>query len=221
VANQDRVGRLFQQRSGNQKAYQVLDDRLLFVDPADQTKAVRIDAGGVTTATTRVLTAPDYDVNLGTGEGGLANVVDTGGAFATPIVLTSADSGSTYLLDDAAGLDFTLPVISAATIGMKFRFLVVLEVTSNSYRITAGEATDLFMGAVIMVDKDAATGDTNALISLFRPDQSNDDALTIAGADDTTGSLMGGWVQFEAITATRWFVTGVLIGDGSLATVFA
>jgi hypothetical protein len=199
-----------------------LADTELFVEgSADATKRVRFEADGITAATTRVITLPDYDVTLGSGVGGLRSVVDTEGVFATPIVLTSADSGKTYLLDDAAGLDFTLPVISAATVGMHFRFVLVTEVTSNSYRITAGEATDLFIGNVIMLDKDTATGDANALISLFRPDVSNDDALTIAGADDTTGALVGGWVEFEAISATRWFVRGVLIGDGALATVFA
>ena len=33
-------------------------------DPADLTKAVRIDAGNITTATTRVLTAPDADATI-------------------------------------------------------------------------------------------------------------------------------------------------------------
>jgi hypothetical protein len=151
----------------------------------------------------------------------LGGVVDTGGAFATPIVLTAADSGKTYLLDDAAGLDFTLPAISTSNIGMTFRFVLVTEVTSNSYRITSGEATDLMVGSVVMYDKDVAEGSTEALLQIFRPDVSDDDAITIAGADDTTGCLVGGWLELQAISATRWFVRGVLIGDGALATIFA
>lgn len=208
-------------KDSNDGYVRFLDNVCLWVDPVTNTKAARLDVGNVTAGQTRVLTVPDYDVNLGTGEGVLRNVVDTAGVFATPIVLTSADSGSTYLLDDAAGLDFTLPVISTTNIGMTFRFVLITEVTSNSYRVTAGEATDLFVGGVIMLDKDAATGDANALIGQFRADVSNDDALTIAGADDTTGSLVGGWVEFEAVTAARWFVRGILWGDGTLATVFA
>lgn len=208
-------------QSGAANVLQIPDSTLQITDNADPTKVVVFSTGGLTAATTRTITVPDVDLNLGLSAGGKRTVVDTGGAFATPIVLTAADSGKTYLLDDAAGLDFTLPAIAAGTIGMTFRFLLQTEVTSNSYRITAGEATDLFLGHILMVDKDTATGDANALISLFRPDGSDDDALTIAGADDTTGALIGGAVTFEAITATRWFVTGVLIGDGSLATVFA
>src|SRR5687768_1884659 len=51
-------------------------------------------------------------------------VTDTGGAYATPIALTEAQSGRVILVDDAAGLDFTLPAITASNIGMHFKFLV-------------------------------------------------------------------------------------------------
>ncbi len=101
-----------------------------------------------------------------------AQVTDTGGAFATPIVLTTAQSGRTILLDDAAGLDITLPAIGAGDIGTTFRFFINVEVTSNSYRITAATG-DLLFGHVVITDKDAATGDANALISIFRPNGSS------------------------------------------------
>jgi hypothetical protein len=55
----------------------------------------------------------------------------------------------------------------------------------------------------------------------MRPDVSDDLIMTITGTDDTQGSLVGGWVEFTAITATRWFVRGSLIGDGALATNFS
>jgi hypothetical protein len=148
------------------------------------------------------------------------NVVDTGGAYATPIVLTAANSGSVYLLDDAAGLDFTLPAITASNIGMRFGFRLIVEATSNAYRISA-LAADLLIGHVHIYDKDVAEGSTEALLQIFRPDVSDDLVLTIAAADDTTGVLVGGWLEFEAVTAARWFVRGSLIGDGALATIFS
>jgi hypothetical protein len=43
---------------------QPLADTFTVADPADLTKAVRIDAGNITTATTRVLTAPDADATI-------------------------------------------------------------------------------------------------------------------------------------------------------------
>lgn len=149
-----------------------------------------------------------------------AQVTDTGGAFATPIVLTADQSGRHILLDDAAGLDFTLPAIDAATVGTKFTFFLTTEVTSNSYRFTA-QTGDLLSGHVVIYDKDVAEGSTEALLQVFRPDGSDDLIVTIAGADDTTGSLVGGWIEFTAITTTRWFVRGSLIGDGALATIFS
>lgn len=42
-----------------------LDTHPIVQGSADSTKKVRIEADGITTATTRVLTAPDYDVTLG------------------------------------------------------------------------------------------------------------------------------------------------------------
>lgn len=41
------------------------DTTALVQDPVDNTKLVRIDAGGLATATTRTITMPDADVNLG------------------------------------------------------------------------------------------------------------------------------------------------------------
>lgn len=142
-----------------------------------------------------------------------AQVTDTGGAFATPIVLTAAQSGRVILVDDAAGLDFTLPAISAAEIGTKFEFLVTTTVTSNSFRVTAASG-DLLRGGVFIVDFDTANTGT-----YFTPDESNDLIMTMNGS--TTGGKKGTKVTFTAITATGWFVDGLVFGDGVLATPFS
>jgi hypothetical protein len=185
------------------------DSVLQIEDNSDSTKVLTFSVGGITAATTRTITVPDYDLTLGSGVGGLKTVVDTGGAFATPIVLTAADSGKHYLLDDAAGLDFTLPAIVTANVGMQFIFYLQTEPTSNSYRWTA-QAADLLIGQVVIYDKDVAEGSTEALLQIMRPDGSDDLITTITGTDDTQGSLVGGWL-----------VRGSLIGDGALATIFS
>jgi hypothetical protein len=215
MANQDRVGRLFQQVSGNQKAYKVLDDRLLFVDPADETKAVRLDAGGVTTATTRVLTVPDLDMNLGTGVGGLKSIVDTAGVFATPIVLTAADSGKVYLLDDAAGLDFTLPALTSANLGIHYTFFLTVTNTSNSYRLTA-QTGDIINGHVLISDFDAAYTAPQILAA-----EAGGATLVATIGPAAKGGTAGGWIDITAITATGWFIRGSLMGDGTIATIFS
>lgn len=147
-------------------------------------------------------------------------VVDTGGAFAAPIALTAAYSGKIILLDDAAGLDFTLPALTAAEVGITYTFRLIVEPTSNSYRWTA-QAADLLIGHIVIFDKDVAEGSTEALLQVMRPDVTDDLVCTITGSDDTQGSLVGGMVTFEALSATRWFVHGTLIGDGALATNFS
>jgi hypothetical protein len=128
-------------------------------------------------------------------------------------------SGTTQLLDVATGIDFTLPAISAATVGMHFRFLLTVEPTSNSYRWT-GQTGDVMGGHLVVIDKDQVEGSTEAVQQLNRPD-GTDLICTITGTDDTQGSLVGGWLEFEATTATQWFVRGSLIGDGALAQNFS
>lgn len=143
-------------------------------------------------------------------------VTDTGGAYATPVVLTAAQSGRVVLVDDAAGLDFTLPAIGASDIGMVFDFLVTVSVTSNNFRVTAA-AGDLLNGGVLSVDFDAAY--TAPQIEFFEPDFTNDLIMTCNGT--TTGGKKGTRIKFEAVSATQWFVTGTLVGDGVLATPFS
>lgn len=235
MSAKDRIsGKLFRLRSGNQDVieledgasagsgprFEPRDDQFYVVDPADVTKKVRFDAGGVTTATTRVVTMADRDLDLGGTGGQVRSVYATGGAYATPVVLTANDSGKTILLDTAAGLDFTLPAITSSNTGIHFRFYVTTTLTSNNYRFTA-QSGDLLLGNVLIIDKDAATGDANALFSVFRPNGSSHLVVTIGGSADTSGRLQGGWLELEAITATAWFVRGILIGDGALATVFS
>lgn len=140
-------------------------------------------------------------------------VTDTGGAFATPIALTEAQSGRLLLGDDAAGLDFTLPALAATQIGTYYEILVTTSVTSNSLRFTA-QAGDLLRGGVFIVDFNTANTGT-----YFTPDESDDLVFSMNGT--TTGGKKGTRVRLTAITATGWFIDGLVFGDGTLATPFA
>lgn len=140
-------------------------------------------------------------------------VTDTGGAYATPIALTEAQSGRVVLVDDAAGLDFTLPAVAAAQVGTHYKFIVTVTITSNNFRVTA-QSGDLLKGGILMMDFDTAnTG------SYFTPDGSDDLIFTCNGS--TTGGKKGTCVEFIAISATEWWVHGLVFGDGSLATPFS
>lgn len=133
--------------------------------------------------------------------------IDVAGA----ITLTSAYSGYTFLLDKADGLAFTLPT---EAVGMKFRFVVTTAVTSNAYSITSAATADLHVGGLVSIDTD--TGDA---VAFWKPDASNDDALSMNGS--TTGGLVGTDITFECFAANRWHVTGVVFGSGEVATPFA
>lgn len=143
-----------------------------------------------------------------------ANIINTGGAYATPIVLTEAQSGNVILVNDAAGLDFTLPAVAAAQVGTTYRFLVTTTVTSNNFRVTAASG-DFLNGSVWIADFD--TANTGAY---FTADGTTHLVMTMNGG--TKGGKKGTVVDFTAISATGWFVTGVQVfGDGVLATPFS
>lgn len=139
-------------------------------------------------------------------------VTDTGGAFATPIVLTAAQSGRVILVDDAAGLDFTLPALTAAEVGVHFLFVVTVTVSSNSFRVTAASG-DLLFGGIQLTDFDTADK-----CAFFAPD-GNDLIMTMNGS--TQGGKQGTWVEYIASSATQWLVRGVGAADGALATMFS
>lgn len=194
----------------------VWDSTFRVQDTDDTTKELAFDVGSLTTATTRTITIPDRSFTLGGGDGSRYNIVDTGGAFATPVVLTAAQSGRVILVDDAAGLDFTLPALAAADVGIYYKFLVTTTITSNSFRVTA-QAGDLLRGGLWMVDFDAAyTAPQGAFIE---PDESDDLVMTMNGS--TTGGKKGTVVELIGVTATGWFVTGTVAADGVIATPFS
>jgi hypothetical protein len=168
---------------------------------------------GAVTLASPTLTSPTFS---GAMLGGKRTVVDTGGAFATPIVLTAANSGSIYLLDDAAGLDFTLPAITASDTGIEYTFFVTVTNTSNSYRITAATG-DLYRGCVWVVDTNAVYTAPQAVIE--EPNGSSHLILDLTS--DATGGMIGGWFTITAITATGWFVRGILNADGTILNPFA
>ena len=142
------------------------------------------------------------------------NVINTGGAYATPIALTAAQSGSVILVNDAAGLDFTLPAIGAADIGITYRFVVTTTITSNNFRVTAATG-DFLNGGVWIADFDTASTGT-----YFTANGAADLVCTMDGS--TQGGKKGTVIEFTAISATGWYVTGIQVfGDGSLATPFS
>ena len=128
--------------------------------------------------------------------------------------LTTDESGSTVLFDRAAGIVVTLPL---AVPGLVYEFAVTTSVTSNSYKVITGAATELLIGSYTSVDTD-----TSNAVAVFTGNGSTHIAVTQAAAStNATGGLVGSKLRFTCLSTTRWMVEGTVQGAGTVATAFA
>lgn len=158
------------------------------------------------------------DYNSATGmtivKGQDLNIVSGSGATVT---LTTAQSGSVILMDRAAGITFTLPTASASTIGMYFDFVVTTTVTSNSYKVITGAATELLIGGYVNVDTDSSNA-----VAVFTGNGSTHISINMSSAStNATGGIVGTKLRFTCLSTTRWMVEGIVQGAGTPATAFA
>lgn len=141
-----------------------------------------------------------------------ANLISGSGATVT---LTAAQSGSSVLFDRAAGIVFTLP---APQVGLKFRFLTSIAVTSNAYKIITDAGTTLLIGNVVS-NTAAATPSANDGPKTFAANGSTHISISMNGS--TTGGLIGTFIEVECVSTTQWHVNGIVLGSGVIATPFA
>lgn len=134
-----------------------------------------------------------------------------GGVFATPIQLTTAQSGKKIVVADAAGLAYLLPAIATADIGTWFEFFVTVSVTSNSFKVTSATG-DLMAGSIYLSDDTAAY---TAPQGIVQKPAGTFLIMTMNGT--TSGGKIGTRVRFTATSATQWFVEGVANGSGNLS----
>lgn len=124
--------------------------------------------------------------------------------------LLAKESGALCLLDLAAGVTYTLP---APVEGMNFEFSASV-VGTGTYKILTNASTVFLLGAYMVGDAAIATsGD------VFTGNGSTHRAITMDL--DTKGRLVGGNLKFTALSATQWFVSGMVIGTGAIVDAFA
>ena len=135
--------------------------------------------------------------------------------------VTTADSGTTYLLNRAAGITVTLPTAAA---GLQYSFIIGTTFT-GTLSIDGAAAVDIYSASsnLLIWDKDAP-GTVSA--KQFYADGSDDDKMTMDA--DTKGRFIGGKINLLGIatggqgSATAvWHMDGLVYGDGTLATPFA
>jgi hypothetical protein len=115
------------------------------------------------------------------------------------------------LFDRAAGTVYTLPV---PVKGMRFNFSASVSRTSVADTIITSGATVFLLGAYVASDAAIATsGD------VFSGNGTSHVSIVLDG--DTKGGLIGGDLEFTALSATVWFVSGSVVGTGTMVTAFA
>ena len=139
---------------------------------------------------------------------GRANVIISDGVATRQLLAT--ESGSLCLMDNAAGVVYTLPTPS---IGMIFEFMTKTTITSNAAKIITNLATEFLLGEIFAFTTATASG------AGFAADGTSIRALSSNGS--TTGGIIGDRYKVEAISTTQWLISGVTVGSGTLATPFA
>ena len=154
---------------------------------------------------------------------GITNfVTDVESITAATKTVTTADSGTTYLLNRAAGITVTLPTAAA---GLQYSFIIGTTFT-GTLSIDGAAAVDIYSASsnLLIWDKDAP-GTVSA--KQFYADGSDDDKMTMDA--DTKGRFIGGKINVLGIatggqgsaTVVWHLYSPLLIGDGTLATPFA
>ena len=95
-------------------------------------------------------------------------------------------------------------------IGTSYTFFIETAATAVSI---ATDGTDKFVGSILMVDTDSSGATTG-----YAPGASND-YINLNGT--TTGGIAGSWITCTVLAANKYYVTGVLLGSGTVATPFA
>jgi hypothetical protein len=144
-------------------------------------------------------------------------VTASGGAART---LTPANSGSVNLFDAATTITYTLPAPIAGT-PMTFDFIwTVLETGGQAHVVVTDAGTTFLVGSIIMFSGDDVTPSATLGPKMFLANGSSFVRFTSNGT--TTGGGIGTWLRFTSISATLWYVYGVVKSpSGTLATPFA
>ena len=154
---------------------------------------------------------------------GFINAGSTGvvSLTADTTLTVASHSGRLLLTNDADG-KFTLPSIVVTTpgdptdpgqlnnLGATFTFLVITAATDMDIKT---DGTDKFLGMVYTGITTAATG------KIWVSDVSSNDVITQNGT--TLGGVAGSYLRITAIASAQYFVEGMLLGSGSIATPFA
>lgn len=133
------------------------------------------------------------------------------------VTLKKSQSGQRFALDRAAAISYALPAPPVA--GLTYDFLVTVLQTAGAYVITAGAGVFL-LGSIIAFSGEDVTPSATLGPKMFAGNGTTHIKLTTNGT--TLGGGIGSWFRFTALSATQWYVEGVVKSpSGSIATPFS
>ena len=132
---------------------------------------------------------------------------------------TTAQSGTIFSLNRAAGITVTLP---AAAAGLFYEFHIGTTFT-GSFILQGASSADTFQGMVFQLDKDELGSvvalNENIDTAGWNLPAAADYRLTMDA--DTDGRFIGGHIRCVAITDAIWLLNGHVFGDGTVSHSFS
>ena len=190
------------------------DDNILKIIPAGSgtTEVQVVDASSTQTLTNKTLTSPALNTPVVIGS--TRDVDASGGTTRT---LTAATSGSVNLFDSAAGITYTLPT---PVVGLTYDFVWTVAQTSSAHIvITATTASEFLKGGVVAFSGESVT--PSATLGPYAFAANGTTHVKYSSNATTTGSGLGTWLRFIAVSTTVWHVSGVMNSpSGSIVTPF-
>ena len=132
--------------------------------------------------------------------------------WSSALELTAGQSGVTVVTGDTSAGILTLPA-PTGNAGWFCDVMINHAQASNATHITSGTNGGFFIGGLTLVDKDSSDKSEH-----FNSDNDSNDYINLDAA--TKGNDPGGHIRIVC-DGTNWLVSGVLVGDGTLATPFA
>ena len=148
------------------------------------------------------------------------NIVDITAATYT---VSPEQSGSIFTLNLAAGITITLP---DAVAGLEYEFHVGTTFTGDSWIINAASSSDTLQGGIKFYDVTDLGSMTKmnenvATIAWAQPAAADHQLVVDASTTTLTkGGNLGSHIKYQCITSALWYVSGQMIGDGTLVTPF-
>jgi hypothetical protein len=130
--------------------------------------------------------------------------------------LTAAESGKTFVFNDADGAVLTLPDSGAGTIvGTYYDFVIGVTATSNAHKVVCTDTTNETMFGVLHTS-DIDTADASIGFAAAAAD-----SFSAISSNGTTSGAQGSAYRVTCIGVDKWQVSGTMISTGAVITPFA